>query len=202
MKTKIIILFFLCAVYLPAQSGNEVLKKIQSKFNSITDFSASFTQVIIDENGKAGTKLNGSFFYKRKNKFIVELKNQMIISNSDIIWNFDKGQKRVVISYFSDDPSTFSLERYIFDYPKLCRIKLIKNGNEEIINLIPKDENLEFTDIKIWPDKDNMISRIELTDIAGVKFQIQFNDIKINQQIEDSKFNFNPPKGIRVIDLR
>ena len=202
MKKLFIIILFFTSSLIPAQSGNDALKKIQNKFNSLTDFSATFSQVVLDENGKTTVKLNGSFFYKRKNKFVVELKNQLIVSNADLIWNYDKRQKRVVISYFEDDPTSFSLEKYIFDYPKLCRIKLIKNGNEEIINLIPKDENLEFTDIKIWADKDNMARRLELTDIGGVMYQIEFNDIKINQQIEDSKFNFNPPKGTRIIDLR
>jgi len=202
MKKIYLPLFIFTATLVYAQTGNNALKKIQNKFNSLSDFSAAFNQVVMDENGKTTVKLNGSFFYKRKNKFVVELKNQLIVSNADLIWNYDKRQKRVVISYFEDDPTSFSLEKYIFDYPKLCRIKIIKNGNEEIINLIPKDDNLEFTDIKIWADNDNMVRRLELTDIGGVMYQIEFNDIKINQQIEDSKFNFNPPKGTRIIDLR
>ena len=144
MKRLLIIILFFTSSLISAQSGNDALKKIQNKFNLLTDFSATFSQVVLDENGKTNVKLNGSFYYKRKNKFVVELKNQSIVSNAELIWNYDKRQKRVVISYFEDDPTSFSLEKYIFDYPKLCRIKLIKNGNEEIQRYKDQSANRRF----------------------------------------------------------
>ncbi len=195
---------FLSSANLYAQSGNETLKKIQNKFKSINNFNADFTQTISDPEGQQNGKLSGKFFYKRKNKFAVELKNNSIISDGTTVWNYDARSKRVIISNFRDEPTSFSLERYIFDYPALCKIKFsgTGKGNEEIIELVPKENYIDFKSAKIWKSSDNMISKMEIIDLADVKYVFQLSSIKIDQDIKDSKFNFTPPKGIKIIDLR
>ena len=47
-----------------------------------------------------------------------------------------------------------------------------------------------------------MISKMEVVDLADTKYTFQLSSIKINQDIPDSKFDFTPPKGIKIIDLR
>ena len=199
-------LFFLLllSVNVNAQSGNDILKKIQNKFKSINNFNADFTQTISDPEGQQNGKLSGKFFYKRKNKFAVELKSGSIISDGTTVWNYDARLKRVVISNFSDEPTSFSLERYIFDYPALCKVKYVGNekGKDEIIELVPKENYIDFKSAKIWKSSDDMISRMEIIDLADAKYGFQLSAIKVDQDIADSKFSFTPPKGIKIIDLR
>ncbi|MEJ5350670.1 MAG: outer membrane lipoprotein chaperone LolA [Melioribacteraceae bacterium] len=199
---KLVILFLLSFQILYAQSGSEALKKIQNKFNTVTDFTANFIQSDCNSSGKNSSALSGKIYYKKKNKFIVELKNQLIVSNGETIWNYNQKQKQVIISYFSDDPTVYSIERIIYNYPSLCSIKLLKKDNEEIIQLIPREGLLDLKDIKIWKDNNNMISKLEVTDIGDMCYLIQFENITINQNLPDNKFTFNPPKGIRIVDLR
>lgn len=204
MKTKFYFPLLLFPIVIYSQSGNELLKKVQEKFKSIDNFSAVFNQTIYDESGKASVKMSGTFSYKRKNKFIVEMKNSAIVSNSKTIWNYDKKLKRVIVSNFNDDPTSFSLERYIFDYPSLCRVKNVaaQNSEEQILELIPKNDNLDFKSVKIWLSKNYMITKMEIVDLNDMKYSFQLSDIKENQEISDSKFTFYPPKGTQIIDLR
>ncbi len=204
MKTKVVF-FFLFAQFLSAQSANEILKKSQEKFNSISSFSSTFSQSIINPQGKSTGRDNGTFIYKRKNKFIVEQKNSTIVSNGESVWNYDKSNKKVIISPFYDDPTSFSLERFIFDYPALCRIKFIKeesNDNEKVILLTPKDDQLDVKEIKIWINNSNLISKLEIVDLLDLRFSFRFTDIKENPEISESRFTFYPPKGTKIIDLR
>jgi len=205
-KNFFLMLFFLSVAVasMDAQSGNETLRKIQNKFKSIINFSAEFKQTIFDPDGKQNAKLSGKFLYKRKNKFVVELRNGSIISDGTSVWNYDSRLKRVVISSFSDEPTFFSLERYIFDYPVLCKIKYIgsEKGKDEIIELVPKDNNIDFKSAKIWKNQDDMISRMEIIDLADIKYIFQLSLVKIDQDIPDSKFSYTPSKGIKIIDLR
>lgn len=203
MKKLFFLLLF--SQIIPAQSANDILKKAQAKFNSITSFSSNFSQVIISPEGKVSGKDNGTFIYKRKNKFIVDQKRSTIVSNSESVWNYDKKNKKVVISTFYDDPTSFSIERFIFDYPALCRIKFIKeesNDIEKVIQLIPKDDQLDVKEIKIWFNNNNLINRLEIVDLLDIRYSFSFTDIKENQDIPDSRFTFYPPKGIKIIDLR
>lgn len=200
---KLILLFLISFNFLFAQSGTESLKKIQNKFASISNFTANFVQFTFNEQGKSSAKLTGKIYYKRENKFVVELKNQTIISNGVLVWNYNHKQKQVIISNFIDEPTSFSLERYVFDYPSLCNVKLIKKDNNvEVIELIPRKDMLDIKDVKIWKNNEDMITKLEIKDVSDMYYSFQFDDIKINQDILESKFTFNPPKGIRIIDLR
>lgn len=204
MATNFIAVLFYLINLNPLISGNELLKRIQDEFKTFESFSAKFTQNIYDENENVDSKLSGKFTYKKKNKFIVELKNSTIISNSETMWNYEKVQKRVIISYLNDEPSSFSLDRFVFDYPALCKVKSIndESSTQPILELIPKDENLNFKSIKIWVTESYFISKLEIVDLSNLKFVVQITDVKKNIEISDTKFTFYPPKGIKIIDLR
>lgn len=206
MKAGIAAIFFLSIVLLNAQSANETIKKIQNKFNSIGNFTANFSQSFFNSSGNEQGKTAGKFTYKRKNKFVVDLKNQMIVSNGETIWNYDRKFNRVVVSYLSDDPTSFSLEKFVFDYPPLCKAKMVKDAsstaNDYILELTPKDNDLQFKLVRIWKNVENLISKMELVDIGDMKYSFTFSDIKVNQDLADQIFTFNAPKGTKVIDLR
>lgn len=205
MKTRIVFIFFLSIVLLNAQSAKETIKKIQNKFNSIENFTANFSQSLFAPSGNEQGKVNGKFLYKRKNKFVVELKNQNIVSNGETIWNYDKKFNRVVVSYLNDDPTSFSLEKFIFDYPPLCKSKMVKdpaNDSEFVLELVPKDNDLQFKLVRIWKSLDNLISKMELVDVGDMKYSFAFSDVKVNQELAHQVFTFNAPKGTKVIDLR
>ena len=205
MKTRIVFIFFLSIVLLNAQSAKETIKKIQNKFNSIENFTANFSQSLFAPSGNEQGKVSGKFSYKRKNKFVVELKNQTIVSNGEIIWNYDKKFNRVVVSYLNDDPTSFSLEKFIFDYPPLCKSKMVKdaaNDSEFVLELVPKDNDLQFKLVRIWKSLDNLISKMELVDVGDMKYSFAFSDVKVNQELAAQVFTFNAPKGTKVIDLR
>lgn len=205
MNVRVLIIFFLFAPLAYAQSPAEMIKKIQSKFNSINNFTANFSQNFFNKDGNEQGKANGKFTYKKKNKFVVELKNQTIVSDGETIWNFDKKFNRVVVSYLSDDPTSFSLEKFVFDYPPLCKAKIVKDNsdsNDFILELTPKDNDLQFKLVRIWKNTENLISKMELVDVGDMKYAFTFSDIKVNQSIADQVFTFNAPKGTKVIDLR
>jgi chaperone LolA len=206
MKSKIFIFICLASSIIYSQSPKDYIKKVQNKFNSITNFTANFSQNYFDAQGHDERKTSGKFSYKRKNKFIVDLKNQLIISDGLTIWNNDKRFNRVVISNLTDDPTSFSLERFVFDYPPLCRSKIVieepAQKGEGCIELTPKDQDMEFKYVKIWVTNDGMISRIEVLDRGDIRYAFQFTDLKINQDLSDSRFTYYPPKGIKIIDLR
>ncbi|PKL84211.1 MAG: outer membrane lipoprotein carrier protein LolA [Ignavibacteriae bacterium HGW-Ignavibacteriae-3] len=206
MKTKYFLFLLLAGSIVYPQSANQSINKLQSKFKSITNFTANFSQNYYNAQGHEQEKGSGTLTYQRKNKFVVVLKYQLIVSDGETVWNNDKRFNRVVISNLSDDPTTFSLERFIFDYPPLCKIKLVKDDpaykGEEYVELTPKDQDMEFKYVRIWMAPDGMISKLEVLDLGDIRYSFQFSDIKTNQDLPDSRFIFYPPKGIKIIDLR
>jgi len=205
MKIRLLFCLILTSA-LNAQSASDILTKVQNKFNTINNFSASFSQTCINKQDKTSNKVTGKFYYKKKNRFNVELNAANIISDGETIWNYNKSSNRAVISNLENDPSSFSLERFIFDYPKMCDMKLIKDksikSGEDLLELIPNNQKLQFKKARIFVSSDGMISKLEITDQSEIQYVFQFTDIKYNIDLPDSKFTFSPPKGIQIIDLK
>lgn len=205
MRIKFLIYLLLSAA-LNAQSATDILNKVQNKFRSINNFSASFSQIYKQTQEQTGTKVTGKILYEKKNKFNVDLNTISIISDGETIWNYNKKSNRVVISNHEKDPTSFSLEMFIFDYPPMCDTKLIKDENvkngDELLELIPKNQKLQFKIVRILVNPDGMISNLEITDYMDIHYIFQFSNIKFNQDIPGSKFTYSPPKGIQIIDLR
>jgi chaperone LolA len=199
-KTSVIItfIFVLASSLIALESGEQLVKSLQNKFNSISDLSADFRQT---SNGKV--VLAGKFFYGKGNKMRLELKNLIIVSDNKTSWNYNKKGKKVIISnYDPSDPSIISLEKIINDYPSRCTLTLEKNGSLNVLNLIPSKSGLSFKNAKIHIGSDNLIQKISLTDKNNNNIEVEFSNYQLNKNLNSSTFTFTAPKGSKIIDLR
>lgn len=180
-------------------AGEKLLKNLQNKFEKVKDLSADFQQ---STNEKA--ILNGKFFFKKEDKLRIEFKSSTLISDGATNWSYNQKENKVIISKNDENnASPFSLQRVLFDYPKECVVASEVNNGTEVLVLTPnKDSSIGYSLIKIWINKENLINRIILKDKADNLIQIDFSKYKVNRKISDSKFNFTPPEGSKVIDLR
>jgi outer membrane lipoprotein carrier protein len=179
--------------------GEKLLRNLQDKFGKVTNLSAEFKQTT---NGKA--LLNGKFFFKKEDKFRIELKNSTLVSDGTTNWSYNQKEHKVIISNNNgSNASPFSLRKIIYDYPKECSIGSEIIDGREILILTPNQSSeIGYSLVKIWINKENLIERIILNDKAGNSIRIDFSKYKINWKIADNKFNFTPPEGSKIIDLR
>jgi outer membrane lipoprotein carrier protein len=193
------LLLFAGYYYNPEDTGIKLLSGLQYKFDGISDLSADFKQSI---NGKP--VLNGKFLFKKEDKFRIEIKNAVIISDGVTNWNFNKKDNKVIISSNNGSSAVpFSLRKIVYEYPKECSINVENLEGKEILIFTPnKNSEIGYSLVKIWITKDNLIERIILKDKADNLIQIDFSKYKINQKLADQSFNFTPPEGSQIIDLR
>ena len=175
------------------------LKNLQSSFDSLKDFSADFVQL---NNGKVN--IEGKFFFKKENKLRLELKNLIIVSDGKTNWNYNKSQKKVIISnYDENDPSVFSLKRIIFDYPSKCQVTEGPDKSGNVLILKPNSNSgINAYLIKIWVNKNNNVEKVTIIQSSGNVLEVKFSKYKMDTGIPDSKFSFTPPQGTKIIDLR
>jgi outer membrane lipoprotein carrier protein len=199
-KTSLIIftLFLFISLLLATENGDQLVKSLQNKFNSISYLTADFRQT---SNGRV--TLAGKFFYGKGNKMRLELKSLIIVTDGKTNWSYNKKDKKVVISnYDPSDPSIISLERIIKDYPSSCKVTTEKEGSTDVINLSPNKRGLNFKNAKIHINSENLIEKINMVDQNNNQVQIEFSNYQLNKDLGASTFTFTPPKGSKVIDLR
>lgn len=198
MKTilSLIILFYSTVSF--TQSAESVLKSLQSKFDSITDLSADITQ---KSNGKSS--LSGKLFFKKENNLRLELGNQTIIADGTTSWNYNKKDKKVIISNYDENGAgLLSINYLVYDYPKDCDLSLSSEGSKTVLILKPKSKKNSLGEVKLVISKDNLIEKTYITNQSAGTMEVNFSNYKLNQNLSDSKFTFTAPEGTTVVDIR
>ena len=191
-------LIFFFATTLAQEDAQEVLKNIQNKFESITDLSAQLTQSV---NGNVNLK--GKVYYKKENQIRFEFKNILIVSDGETSWSYNQKDDKVIITdYESEGNKILSMRQIIFEYPQDCDLSTFKSEDQTVLELIPRDNEFSFTSIKLFIDGDNLITKAMMDDPATGEIQIELSDYQLNKNLTDSFFQFSPPEGSQVIDLR
>lgn len=198
MKTilSFIILFYSAVGF--AQSAESVLKSLQNKFDSISDLSADVNQ---KANGKSS--LSGKLFFKKENKLRMEFGNQTIIADGTTSWNYNKKDKKVVISNYDEAGSgLLSINYLIYQYPSECDLSLSSEGSKTVLILKPKSKKNNLGEVKLFINKDNLIDKAVISNQAAGNMEVNFSNYKLNQKLSDSKFTFTAPEGTSVVDIR
>jgi len=198
MKRIIILSFLILANIFPQGKDVPLLKVMQNKFSSLHDFSVDFSQEV---NGKI--LMTGKLSFKKENLLRLELKNLMIISDGVTNWNYNKKEKKVIISiYNEEDVSLFSPKKFVFDYPNQCKVKEVKDSDKTYLLLIPSSSSSDFKQAKVYPTGDQTLQKIIVTGNDGGVLIFHFSNFRGNQNFDREKFSFQIPQGTKVIDLR
>jgi len=202
MRTKIffmgvVSLFFLNNSF-AQDNAQEVLTNLRNKFNTINDLSAELTQSV---NGNINLK--GKIFYKKENQLRFEFKNILIMSDGETSWSYNQKNNKVVISdYESEGNKILSIRQIIYEYPESCDISTFESERQKVLQLIPNDDTFSFNSVQLFIDSDNLITKALIDDPATGKIEIVLSEYQLNKNLPDSFFQFSPPEGSQVIDLR
>ncbi len=193
---SLIILFFATTTF--SQNAEAVLKSLQNKFNSINSLSVNVTQ-------KANSKsaLTGKMYFKKENNIRVEFPNQLIVSDGKTSWNYNKKDKKVIISDYDDTGSgLLSINYLVYQYPSECNLSLSSEGGKQVLILTPKSKRNNFGEVKLFINKDDLIDKIITSNQGAGSIEILFSNYSLNPSISDSQFSFTPPEGTSIVDLR
>ena len=190
-------LFFVISIIFFQFENQTVIERLQQKFESINYLQADFSQSAGDQN-----YLNGQFYFKKENNYRIELSSNTIISDGLSIWNVDKKRNKVIISNLDEDPLAFSLSDYIYNYPAKCEVteEITTDGFQ--LTLSGKNTDLNFESARLSVNQDYLITKISVTDFGGNTFILIFSNIKINDAIDKSFFNYKDDGSNKIIDLR
>lgn len=202
MKKLLFLFILFIPVFIYSQSAKETLALLQIKFKSTKSFTADFTQVTQTGADKNGFKTSGKIYFKKGNKFRIEMKDQLLVTDGKTVWNHNAKQNKVIITKYDSEPSVLSLDKYILEYPQQCDVSFKEKSGIQVIELTPKKKNTGFKGITIYPDDSSILSKVEFTDANGNYFSFEFSNVKLNENLSDRQFSYTVPKGTRTVDLR
>lgn len=181
-----------------SQDAETVLKSLQNKFDSINDLTATVSQKV---SGKVNS--TGKLMFKKENKLRIEFPNQTIVSDGSTTWNYNKKDKKVIISNYDESGSgLLSINYLVNQYPSECNLSLSTDGGDQVLILNPKSKRNNIGEVKLFITKDNLIDKAVITNNAAGTMEVSFSNYKLNHKIPNSEFSFTQPEGTTLVDLR
>lgn len=186
-------------------NANPGLDALNYFFSEIHTFEARFGQIVLDESLTEIDNSEGQIWIQRPGRFrwnYAPPDAQEIVGDSVNVWIYDIELEQVSVrtqdQAIGNSPATILAGSG--DLEDNYEIEGIgSQGRFDWVNLIPKDEESGFREVRIGFE-DNRLRLLELLDNLDQRTRISFIDLKENVPIPLTTFDFLPPEGVDVID--
>ena len=208
----LLLLLFILGSYCPALAINSeqtIFNAIQKNYQSVRTFQAEFEQKSFVNMINRTEIAQGNVQIKKPGKMKWVYKDpdpQILISNQKNLWFYspeDKQATKMPIKniYSSNTPALFLAGQGILT--NIFNVTEVVTGkNIYTVTLFPKEAKSDLNRLILRANKNNyQIKGVTVYDDLGNKTQIKFRNIRINEQIAESTFDFKVPAGVETQDF-
>ncbi len=188
-----------------AQTGTDLLQRLQQTYTPSKSMRAEFTQTM---SGPYGDETFTGTLVVAGTRYRVEAGPQQFVTDGVTTWLYNATQKQVIVSDFVEDETTFSPTSFLTRYGSRYRVTGVTNATvggakHYTLTLVPKSDSEFFEEVKVtMRDRDNVITRIALRDVNSTTMRYDLRNIQFDPAVTASTFRFTAPKGTEVIDMR
>ena len=178
---------------------------LQRFYNEIRSYSATFEQVVVDENLRLLEASSGEFSIERPGKFrwhYATPSEQLIIGDGRQVWIYDVELEQITHRK-SDAAVSQTPAMLLSGEGNLDDSFILEDAGQDDgldwVRMIPKSKDSGFTDVRIGFLKGKL-QLLEMKDNFGQSTRMNFRNIKENLDIPEEIFTFDPPAGVDVIE--
>jgi outer membrane lipoprotein carrier protein len=196
-----------CGFCAHAAAVDDVVKRLQARYDATTGFRAEFTQEV--ESATLGQKVEsrGTVFFKKPGRMRWEFSEppQTLVSDGTFFWFYQPAQKQVLKTPFqqafrSTTPASFlaGVGRLEQDF----RIALIGESDAVYqLRLTPRQdaEAIGLLDLTVSATTFDIL-QATITDPLGNVTRLRFAHIDHTVPLDDTLFRFTLPPGVDVIE--
>lgn len=189
-------------------SAEDVLERVRKSYDRIDDAEVKFTQRMKFAVARIEQEVSGTLFFKKENKYRVEFEGQTVVTDGETVWSYSVANNQVLIDRFKLDERSISPERILTAapedfFPSIAGHEKIAGANVTVLKMAPQKPAMAVKSMKLWVNEsDWLIRKVEIVDLHGKETVYIVNSIKTNTGVPDSRFVFQPPDGVEVVDLR
>ncbi|TKJ40389.1 hypothetical protein CEE37_08690 [candidate division LCP-89 bacterium B3_LCP] len=191
-----------------SRKSNAIIKRVQEKYEELKTLSAHFEYRYQTGTGEVKSEA-GLLFLAEGDKFKTETPSQITICDGNTLWMYNSLEKQVIIKNTEDsEDGLITPEKLLYEFPARYEVKEV---NKVIyaglvcdkLVMVPKDPTDPARQLQVWIDRDESLTRkFYLEDLADNVTVFEFEDYKYNEKLPEDTFQFVPPQGVEVIDMR
>ncbi|MDR9441036.1 MAG: outer membrane lipoprotein chaperone LolA [Halomonas sp.] len=184
-----------------ASEGAERLADILEPLES---YVADFEQQILDGSGQRLQEARGRMWLSRPGKFRWEVDApyaQLVVSAGEEVTLYDPDLEQATVQPLDQrvthTPALLlsgSADELTTSYDVTRR----QQGSSETFTLVPKDPDTLFEELQMT-FRGEALDLLQMTDSTGQRTAIEFDNVRMNEPLDDSRFTFEIPEGTDVI---
>ncbi|MGR8918371.1 MAG: outer membrane lipoprotein chaperone LolA [Gammaproteobacteria bacterium] len=202
MRTGLLAALLLWTSALPADDGTAALV---AWLDGLESFAADFEQARYDEDGELVERSRGRCEVERPGRFrwrYAEPWPQTIVSDGASVWVYDPDLEQVTVNAVGEvatDGAAALLggEARVHEHYEVSPLPPRDDGRAWFA-LARRDADGDFGAIELGFADGNVVA-MSLSDNLGQRTVLGFDDIRVNEDIDDAVFDFTPPAGVDVI---
>lgn len=201
-------------VHAAQMDKNEIISKVEARFESIKNFKAKFTQKLFNAAMGESEKSAGTVAMQKPLKMAWEYTEpveQQIVSDGKNLFFYIPADKQVIREPIGKILTSRSPALFLAGNRKLSdifTIELEPAANKDRIKdeieltLYPIEKSLTLTRLILRVGgKDYTVRSFTLYDWAGNRTDIEFTEMEVNGKIDGKRFVFEKPEGVEQIEM-
>ena len=190
-----------------APNVDDVVKKLQQRYDETTDFTADFTQSVDVEALGQQLEAKGKVAFKRPGRMrwdFLEPDEQTIVADGKMLWVYQPAQKQVLRAPFTVAFQSAMPVSFLFGIGRLTKDftpALVTADPQKIrLRLEPKSEaEIGALVLDVDPKTYDVLAA-EVKDPLGNVTRLEFSNLKRGVGLADSMFVFDVPDGVDVVE--
>lgn len=211
----IILIFLLSFLHSPfALTLDDVIDRLQATYHGIKDLSGTFHQVSTLKSIGQSQEAWGLVYIKKPGKMRWEYKGheaRLVVTDGHTLWVYSPDSRQAIVqevseAFSSELPLIFLAGKGNLRADFEIRFTTRKGKSKEgayLLDLSPKrpDATLGKVSLEVNP-VTFLVEKATIYDVYTNTTVISFQDQRMNAGLEDSKFIFNIPPGVDVLEYR
>lgn len=176
-------------------------------YQDVDTLSAQFEQKQVAPDGTVLRQSSGLFLLSRPGKFRWEYSKpyrQIIVSNGDVLKFYDVGLSQVTIRPINGALRATPARLLTGGMGLKQAFKVDTEGRKNgltWLRLTPRSKQSDFKYIRLGL-RDGLPVAMQLADRLGQVTHIRFSHIKVNPELDATRFDIDIPEGVTVVDSR
>ncbi|TDO06858.1 MULTISPECIES: outer membrane lipoprotein chaperone LolA [Halomonas] len=184
--------------------ASEGAERLAELLEPLETYVADFEQQILDGSGQRLQEARGRMWLSRPGKFRWEVDapyEQLVVSAGEEVILYDPDLEQATVQ---------PLDQRVTHTPALLlsgsadeltgsyEVTRQQQGVSETFTLVPRNPDTLFEQLKMT-FRGETLDLLQMTDSTGQRTAIAFDNVRVNEPLDDSRFTFEIPAGTDVI---
>lgn len=184
--------------------------KMQKQYQSISSFSADFTQLLRNAASKEAETRTGKLVFAQPALIRWETlapEKELLVVGKDAVWNAFPEEKAVYRYSVEEVLGSKTMLRFLSGKARLNEDFHIQEeqGNapagQVMLRLVPREAEPGMVLAYAWVDeRTNMLARVSIEDFYGNVNDLTLSNVTLNAKVSPEQFQYSPPQGFSVFD--